>query len=407
MRWYRSGVFAWLVAIGFVAPAGAAPASFTPLGFAPVADPANSVFGSTGYAVSADGTVVVGTTQVDVPGFPGQTREQAFRWTATSGLVDLGVPSVPLEVSAFSRPFALSADGSTIVGSALFPVGEGGIGSAPFRWRADSGITELFPRGTNGFVEGGAFGISADGTVVTGSSETPLGAAFGETWRYTDATGPVGLGFFSDAPFRISSDGAVSADGNVVAGGVSTAAGSEAFRWTAGDGIIPLGDLAGGPVLSGASAVSADGTTIVGVGRTATGAEGFVWTAASGMRGIGTLPGKTGSLAYGVSGDGTVIVGQAEPFGSSAAFIWTAATGAQSLLDVLVAQGATGLDGWTLSEARGISPDGQWVVGTGNGPDGASQAFLARLNPVPLPAGFWLLGTALAAAFGRRQFRRT
>lgn len=46
------------------------------------------------------------------------------------------------------------------------------------------------------------------------------------------------------------------------------------------------------------------------------------------------------------------------------AFVWTQADGMQRLIDVLVANGATGLDGWILTEAQAVSADGQWVVGS-------------------------------------------
>ncbi len=68
----------------------------------------------------------------------------------------------------------------------------------------------------------------------------------------------------------------------------------------------------------------------------------------------------------------------------------------QRLFDVLVANGATGLNGWTLTRATAISTNGRWVVGYGTNPAGEEEAFLADIAPVPLPAAAWLF----ASAFG-------
>ncbi len=79
--------------------------------------------------------------------------------------------------------------------------------------------------------------------------------------------------------------------------------------------------------------------------------------------------------------------------------------GMERLQDVLLANGATGLTGWTLEIANGISADGRWVVGAGTNPSGYREAFLAVLQPVPLPAAAWLFGSALGVVLGlvRRQ----
>ena len=62
------------------------------------------------------------------------------------------------------------------------------------------------------------------------------------------------------------------------------------------------------------------------------------------------------------------------------AFVWTPWDGMTRLEDVLAANGATGLAGWSLEEAHGISADGQWIVGTGINPNGNPQAFLANVS---------------------------
>ena len=64
------------------------------------------------------------------------------------------------------------------------------------------------------------------------------------------------------------------------------------------------------------------------------------------------------------------------------AFVWTQADGMQRLIDVLVANGATGLDGWILTDAQAVSADGRWVVGSCNPPGSfVSEPFLAFIAP--------------------------
>jgi probable HAF family extracellular repeat protein len=54
---------------------------------------------------------------------------------------------------------------------------------------------------------------------------------------------------------------------------------------------VGLGDLPGGDLSSFALGVSADGSVVVGAGNSAAGNEAFRWTAATGMAGLGDLPG--------------------------------------------------------------------------------------------------------------------
>src|SRR4051812_11944852 len=82
----------------------------------------------------------------------------------------------------------------------------------------------------------------------------------------------------------------------------------------------PLGDLPGGDFHSEGWYVSGDGNTVVGVGNSAAGTEAYRWTAGGGMVGLGNLPGKSGSFANATSADASVIVG----WSGNEAFRWTA-----------------------------------------------------------------------------------
>jgi probable HAF family extracellular repeat protein len=183
--------------------------------------------------------------------------------------------------------------------------------------------------------------------------------------------------------------------------------GSEAFRWTAADGMQGLGDLPGGAFNSWAHGVSADGAVIVGHGASDNGAlEAFRWTAAGGMQPLGDFAGGGfDSRAFDVSDDGSVVVGTGVTDTGFAAFYWTEHGGLERLGDVLVRNGAD-LSGWlSLDTAWAVSGDGLTVAGVGYNAAGEMEAFRAV---IPEPVGLPLLSAAVACiavttrAVGRR-----
>jgi uncharacterized membrane protein len=177
---------------------------------------------------------------------------------------------------------------------------------------------------------------------------------------------------------------------------------SEAFRWSAIEGMVGLGSLDQNVRHSVALAVSFDGAVVVGHSLSClTCSEAFRWTAADGMVGLGFLGSPfLGSQALGVSGDGAVVVGTS----ASEAFLWTADDGMQSLAGVLIGLGLD-LDGWNLERATGVSADGLTIVGTGIDPDGRVQAWIAQI-PEPSTSLLSLLGLTGAATL-RRFDRRS
>src|ERR1039458_7464357 len=172
-------------------------------------------------------------------------------------------------------------------------------------------------------------GVSGDGSVVVGTSgeDTSYGNNFYIAFRWTAGSGmvSVGAGYESFA-------NCVSADGTVVVGTSESnyLSPDQAFRWTAGSGMVGLGHLPGG-TYSSPNGISADGSVIVGSGSSTSGTQAFRWTAGSGMVGLGHLPGTTNSSATGVSADGSVIVGTSSSGSVSQAFCWTAGTGMRGL----------------------------------------------------------------------------
>ncbi len=123
------------IALSITPPAEAAVTpSFLGLGYHEV--PSGGYMYSSVYGVSADGSVVIGRSEVN-------RSSTAYRWTADGGMVDIGASHLNAK--------AVSADGSTIVGDR---------NHYAIRLTA-SGIEDLWASGT-------ASGVSANGAVVVG-----------------------------------------------------------------------------------------------------------------------------------------------------------------------------------------------------------------------------------------------
>lgn len=166
-----------------------------------------------------------------------------------------------------------------------------------------------------------------------------------------------GIGFL---PGGTSSQAiAVSQDGLVVVGGSVVASGrSQAFRWSARDGMAGLGLMPGGSS-SIALAVSADGSAVVGYGDAlSAGSAAFRWSASTGLVQLTPLGNSSLCSAGGVSGDGSVVVGTCLAIGNTA-FRWTDSTGMVSL-------GQFGTGSNRTSNATAISSDGAVIVGIGH-----------------------------------------
>jgi probable HAF family extracellular repeat protein len=280
--------------------------------------PLGTLNGSTdnfAYAVSSEGTVVVGESY-------NSEGHEAFHWTEMGGMKGLGF----LGSSHNSSAFGISADGSVVVGYSYTNRPE------VFRWTTDEGMVRIG-------VDGLAFGVSDDGSILVGQSYLET-QAFCRAFIWSEETGRQLLGLLRpDDSFSCAN--ACSSDGIVVVGksgggGVGSQY-LEAFRWTQSGGMEGLGDLAGGGLWSEALDVSADGRIIVG--ESDVGFGGGLYTA----------------------------------------FIWDPVHKMRNLRDVLVNDFGLDLTGWTLHSAHGISYDGLTIAGWGRNPDGYQEAWIATL----------------------------
>lgn len=206
--------------------------------------------GSAAASVSADGSVVIGSFGGDMA-----------RWTEAEGWSSLGFSS--------GGAVDASADASVLAVESL-----GGA----FRWTQETGLAPL------GFLPGdtasAAFAISSDGSTIVGTSwdspDDPYPDVF-QAFRWTEAEGMVGLGHLQgDDPRSIAS--AVSDDGAIVVGrsyvDTPTYQGRKASIWDADHGMrdlqqvlideYGLGDELAGWTLKRALAISDDGRVICG-----------------------------------------------------------------------------------------------------------------------------------------------
>lgn len=338
--------------------------TFTPLGFLP------DSFYSDATAVSADGSVVVGFNRKN------NGDGEAYRWTQGTGMVGLGDFAGG---SFYSTATGVSADGSLVVG---YGSTISGFGDRPFRWTQATGLVAL-PLDPNWSFSRFASGVSADGAVVAGYRFSANGP---EGFRWSSGSGYQGVGGLPGGSFFSSTAWGISADGSVLVGESNTTGDvNHAFRWTAGTGIVDLGTLPGGN-FSAAVAVSGDGQTVVGWSHSATGYFAMKWTSAAGMVSLGG-----DGTAYGVSADGSIIVGDFGT-GTGRAALWSSGGGIQNIRDLLVADGIN-MTGWTLTNATAISADGRTIVGFGNGPNG-TEGWRVTLAAVPEPTTLLLLGLA-------------
>src|SRR5262245_54233646 len=155
---------------------------------------------------------------------------------------------------------------------------------------------------------------------------------------------------------------AVSASGAMVVGGLN---GINAFYWMPTTGVIFAGGLT-------ASGVSRDGLTIVGLAADSRAVQqAAIWMRGTEWRLLGSFPGSAGpcdrslSNATGVSSDGQTVVGFAYNGCDAHAFRWQESGGMVDLGSTVQGRSSRGL---------GVSADGNVVVGDQSTAEGFNQA---------------------------------
>ena len=335
-------------------PSGSSPlATFTRLGFlaSDVASQAN--------AVSADGLMVVGSSQ------SASGKSRPFRWRAEEGMVDLGL----LHGGTTGKARAVSANGDFVVGDGDVQ----GSSSAVFRWSKSTGLVQLKALSDSTLCAVG--GVSGDGNVVVGTCLVVGNSAF----RWTESSGMVALGQFGGGSSRSSNALAISSDAGTVVG-IGHPVLTGAMIWHPAGEVSLLGTLPG-DVSAAATAVSRNGGVVVGYSTDPSSHQrAFRWTQQSGMV---ALPTTTDQLydviASATSGDGQLVVGWGNMPTGETALVWDELHGMRRLDDVLIAEYQTKIEGWSLSRATAVSDDGRTITGFGITPEGRTEAWIVSL----------------------------
>jgi uncharacterized membrane protein len=150
------------------------------------------------------------------------------------------------------------------------------------------------------------------------------------------------------------------------------------------------------------------GEVVVGVMYNSRVTRGYRWTTAGGFEDIGVLLGGTSAYAVRVSGDGDTIVGSSDSLNGRVAMMWTREAGMVDVREHLVGLGIS-VDGWTLTEANGVSADGRVLAGIGLH-DGQFEGWVAVVPGAPVPVTIGAFGFVVsrrARRFDQGGCRRT
>ncbi|MEZ4701676.1 MAG: T9SS type A sorting domain-containing protein [Rhodothermales bacterium] len=194
-----------------------------------------------------------------------------------------------------------------------------------------------------------ASGVSADGAVVVGVSNTDLNGANFAAFRWENGV----MANLGDHLMRGSVAVGVSADGSIIAGESIDARNDPVpVRWV--DGTLELLAIPGGEFRRArVRAISGDGTVIVGQ-HTDTAVNAIKWVQGEPSL-LPSYEGHTNAIAYDVANDGSPIVGQGDvSFGTPHAVMWF--NGGTIASDIHP-------PGWDRSSAQAVSADGNVIVG--------------------------------------------
>jgi photosystem II stability/assembly factor-like uncharacterized protein len=248
------------------------------------------------------------------------------------------------------------------------------------------------------------YNISADGSTVVGSAyvePTPgePGIAVHAT-AWTAADGLVDLGSLYTDINRSTRANAVSGDGNVIVGwqDFNGPWKSAVWRKDANGDWLPneylLIDPNGDPTdefnqLGECSAISEDGNWIGGRGDYANNGEPWIWSEATGYISLGTLaPGSSGNVT-GINHDGSIVIGyfQIGPWDPNVPFIWTASSGLQEFNSFVSDTLGYTMDAGPIWVPNAISFNGEYITGWGYdptiGPWGDLFTYRVQLPAVP------------------------
>ena len=317
----------------------------------------------------------------------GRTGLESFRWTSSGGYERLGYLPDP---NPSSGARGVSADGGVVVGASNSTQNT----ALGFRWDTVNGMLELDAVGPPmGFDLSIASSVGNHGALIGGySQDLPT------VW--TSPTSPIYAGVPGLSSFGEVTD--VADNAPVAVGFAWVPSGNfQGFIWTPTNGYSALHPP--GFESSGCHAISSDGLTVFGHAKPVSGNSiGFRWRAISGFEFLQTRN-TSGNFLIVTAADGTGQsgVGVLRAGSSFTAAYWSEATGVVELRDLLLSRGVPFVP--TTLKVSGISSDGNIIVGS-EGPIAPGNAwFLARISPSdPQPIGVNYCGPAIANSINGR-----
>jgi probable HAF family extracellular repeat protein len=335
-------------------------------------DPLSPNRSSVGLAISPDGSVVAGESTNS----SGLT--EAFRWIAGT-MSGLGFPSCPSTCSSYIGGVNQQGIISGYLGPP--PYGPPAVDFQPYTWSNGSGTPlGLLP----GIAEAVVSGIAAQSNVIAGSGNTIPFNLFNTAIVWRDGV-PFALSNLTGV-YPSSFAQGVSGDGRIIVGASVFDPNNQALQavmWRENI-IAPLPFLKPGDNDGFALAANADGSIILGTSgvRGEPDEASVLWEDGS--------PSSIGSTGIGFSTiDATGQVTAGMSIAQQAAYRWTSADGIQSIRSLLNKAGVDTAS-WREFEAAYVNGNGRVFAGYGTDPNGALQAFIARL---PLPASLVTMHT--------------
>ncbi|OFS99668.1 hypothetical protein HMPREF3107_09435 [Neisseria sp. HMSC31F04] len=334
--------------------------------------------GSRAKAINSDGSQVFGHA------FNDNGEERAVVWSGSNWANKTDLGTLKADNSGNSEANAVSGDGLVVGGTARNDNGEGrGIIWSGSNWTTKTELGTLKADNSGG---ASVSALSSDGSVAVGGADNDRSSLLRPiVWSGSNWGTKTDLGTLDSSNSLDGIAYAVSDDGSIVVGSVgSDIAYSRAIVWSGSNWATKtdLGTLKNDNTgFSTANAVSGDGSLVFGFAdndngeQHATAWSGSGWAAKTDL---GTLKSDNSgnSYAQAASGDGSVVGGYAEKDnGESHAIVWSG-SGWTTKTDL----GTLKTDNSGNSLVYGISADGNFAVGQADNDNGDYRAAVWNLR---------------------------
>lgn len=234
------------------------------------------------------------------------------------------------------------------------------------------------------------YGMSRDGTVIAGLGWGGPSGCSALPFKWTQADGMTALPML-DSSHNAARVNAVSGNGQVFGGWEAQSDGTWRPVIWQNNGPSAIGDFDCNCGYAEILALNYDGTVATGYDEN----RGFIWTPSAGKVLLTNSAGLAGeTFPMGISDNGRVIVGHyGFAPGTFYAQVWIDRQ-PKLLQDYLTSLGATGMDGYTLWTAAGVSADGTVIVGTARQlSTGILVPYRATIPPLAAPCPADINGT--------------